>query len=68
MRTYKLITDDPQETIDLTMAGAYALETSGYIIPAPSTNEEWNFHLAKGITWDDVMDALRSFDKESSNP
>jgi hypothetical protein len=50
-----------ERVVELTRASAYALEGSGYIIPAPSTEEVWNFKLAPGFTEFDIDEVLKVF-------
>jgi hypothetical protein len=58
-RHFVLILGD--EEVEITRAEAYALEGSGYLIPARSTEEIWRFRPAPRYDADEVRYQLNEF-------
>jgi len=55
----QFVISDEEHSLEISRAAAYALESSGYIVPAPSTAGEWRFRPADDYTWQDVMIVLK---------
>lgn len=52
-----------KQSLEISRAEAYALETSGYIVPSPSTEGIWNYKLAPDFDISELNEALRMFDR-----
>jgi hypothetical protein len=55
----RFILTDGEQTIEISRAAAFALEGSGYLNPAPSTDAEWRFRPAADFSWSEVLEVLK---------